>query len=131
MKIRKFGGTWFRQPWPEKNQKVIARYNVKDIVRFDNSDTIITKAHKIKIGRNETNNIILDDPWTSRMHAKIEKHVFGHWTITDLNSTNGTFIKRGDVLVKLIDGRFPIEKGDIIILGELKQPNTKLDIVDL
>ena len=61
-------------------------------------------------GRRETCDIVINDSGVSRRHAQIEK-VGGRYWLTDLNSTNGTFVNG-----------LPIEKtelttGDVITAG--------------
>lgn len=45
----------------------------------------------VRIGRSPGNDIVLDDPLTSRHHARLERQEDG-WTITDENSFNGTYV---------------------------------------
>ncbi len=52
----------------------------------------------------------------SRHHARLDLVKGKHLYVTDLDSTNGTFIK-GERLEKFIS--HPVEKGDVIILGRL------------
>ena len=67
---------------------------------------------RIKIGREEDNDIVIDNAAVSRHHAKIER-AGGGYVVSDLNSTNGTFVNENRITqgVKLQDG-------DIIIVGK-------------
>ncbi|OQY40842.1 MAG: hypothetical protein B6229_00760 [Spirochaetaceae bacterium 4572_7] len=47
----------------------------------------------IKIGRDKSNNVVLDDPLVSRKHAVIEK-VGDIFYIRDLESTNSTYVNK-------------------------------------
>lgn len=46
---------------------------------------------EIDIGRDPTNDVVLDSPMVSRFHAKVER-VGKRFRVQDLNSSNGTFI---------------------------------------
>ncbi len=52
--------------------------------------------------------------YVSRQHAKIYPH-YGRWYITDLKSSNGTFLN-GKVLLRAM----PLNDGDVIAIGTLK-----------
>ncbi len=69
----------------------------------------------IKIGRNSSNDIVLDDMTVSSSHAIIEIQDDGHTFIKDLNSKNGTFINKKAVTV-----RTSIYANDIIRVGNSK-----------
>lgn len=45
----------------------------------------------ISIGRSPSATLVLDDPYVSTRHAEL-REVDGEWTLTDLGSTNGTFV---------------------------------------
>ena len=68
----------------------------------------------IYIGRNFGCDIIINDPKVSRNHCIIEKNVIGHWTISDLDSRNGTFVERGGQNLPTPIKNTQIVKGDII-----------------
>ena len=54
-------------------------------------------SREISIGRDASNTLCLDDGMVSRMHARIQRSGAGY-TITDLNSTNGTFLDAARLL---------------------------------
>lgn len=62
------------------------------------------------IGRRETNDIMLNDISVSRRHAQLE-HNNDRYVLTDLNSTNGTFVNGHRITKQLL------EPGDIITFG--------------
>ena len=66
--------------------------------------------HRMVIGRRETNHIFLDDHNMSRRHAQLD-YIEGSYFITDLGSTNGTFVN--DQRVE----KCMLEPGDCICLG--------------
>nr|MBN1229367.1 FHA domain-containing protein [Anaerolineae bacterium] len=66
----------------------------------------------ITIGRDITNDIVVNDPEVSRHHARLVRTSAG-FEIEDLRSTNGTFINRHRVTTPQ-----PLSNGDLIGLGE-------------
>ncbi len=64
-------------------------------------------------GRSLDNMISLDDKRISRYHARL-RHSGGHWTLSDVGSTNGTFVNG-----KQIKQRTLLE-GDVISFGGLE-----------
>ncbi len=65
----------------------------------------------LNIGRDPTNDMVINHPSASRYHAQI-KVQSGRYTLFDLNSTNGTFVN-GDLVV----GSHALEPGDAIRIG--------------
>jgi pSer/pThr/pTyr-binding forkhead associated (FHA) protein len=63
------------------------------------------------IGRETDNDVVLDDPATSRHHAEI---VFrdGRYVLTDLKSANGTYVNEQRVTER------PLADGDAIRIGQ-------------
>ena len=62
------------------------------------------KVGRNKVGRAPTSDIVVDDTGISRQHVKFEVTEFGT-ILTDLNSTNGTFVEDQRVKeVTLLDG---------------------------
>lgn len=49
------------------------------------------------IGRDPTCELTLDEPSVSRRHAELRAHEGGQFEITDLGSSNGTWVREGDV----------------------------------
>lgn len=66
----------------------------------------------ITLGRDITNDIVINDPEASRHHLRLTKGVTGY-NIEDLGSTNGTFIGG-----QRIAGVRELKRGDMIGLGE-------------
>lgn len=64
------------------------------------------------LGRDITNDIVINDREVSRHHLRLMRGAEGH-TIEDLGSTNGTFVNG-----KRISGATPLNNGDLIALGE-------------
>ncbi len=65
----------------------------------------------LNIGRDPTNDMVINHPSASRYHAQI-KVQSGRYTLFDLNSTNGTFVN-GDLVV----GSHALDPGDAIRIG--------------
>jgi pSer/pThr/pTyr-binding forkhead associated (FHA) protein len=65
----------------------------------------------ITFGRSGAATVTLNDPYVSDQHARVE-HRGGDWVITDLQSTNGTFVNQ----VK-ITSPTPITAGDQLGIG--------------
>jgi len=70
-------------------------------------------SHYTTIGRRPDNALVIADSFVSAQHAEI---VFegGSWWVTDLGSTNGTFVNSLE-----ITQRTAIERGDIVQFGRV------------
>ncbi len=64
------------------------------------------------IGARAENDIVLDHPEVSGRHCKITKNREGRYLLTDLSSTNGTFVNG-----RQIDSPVMVGKSDVIMLG--------------
>jgi eukaryotic-like serine/threonine-protein kinase len=60
-------------------------------------DTHELKKAVVVIGRSQTCDIVLDVPGVSRQHARLERTATG-WQISDLGSSNGTWVKDSQLL---------------------------------
>lgn len=69
------------------------------------------KENRINIGRDQVNNIVVDNIGISRNHAKIELQG-GKYVLTDLNSTNGTFVNKKRIK------QITLRNNDEIIIGK-------------
>ncbi|MBP2626448.1 MAG: domain containing protein [Firmicutes bacterium] len=75
------------------------------------AQTIFILGETITIGRNEHNDIIIDDVFVSYEHANINRNKQGYWLI-DLNSTNKTYLNSQPVAEGVL-----LQNGDIIKIG--------------
>jgi hypothetical protein len=66
----------------------------------------------ITLGRDITNDIVINDPEVSRHHMRLTRGA-GGFTLEDLGSTNGTFVNG-----QRLAGAKPLNNGDMIGLGE-------------
>jgi hypothetical protein len=65
------------------------------------------------IGRGLDNDVVVEDPRVSRHHARLQRGTHG-WEISDLGSTNGTFVNGKRV------ARTALGTGDVVSLGGLE-----------
>ena len=66
----------------------------------------------ITLGRDRSNDIVIEASDVSRQHARVERRDIGEWWITDLASRNGTRIN-GEAL----HGTASLSNGDLITIG--------------
>jgi pSer/pThr/pTyr-binding forkhead associated (FHA) protein len=71
------------------------------------------KVPVVNIGRGDYNDVIIADPSVSTMHAKLQRRE-SVWILTDLNSTNGTYVE-GEPL----KGELPLGPGTTIRFGDV------------
>ena len=126
--IKRIYGYWYRElnRGMEGNVRVRDLPNVSETVQFMDDNTILLVKHHITIGRHTQSNIIIDSTNVSRHHCFISKHTLGHWFIRDLNSTNGTFLKRGNSIIPLkeLGQDVNLKQGDIICLSDFMDTNS-------
>ncbi len=71
----------------------------------------VKPEQKAYMGRDADNDVVLDDPGTSRRHARIEFKE-GKYVLTDLGSANGTLVNGQRVVEQALDN------GDRIKIGQ-------------
>ncbi len=64
------------------------------------------------MGREETNDLVLEDDAVSRIHARLELTDEGHYRLVDLDSTNGTMVEGHEV------DNHVLADGDRVVLGD-------------
>ncbi|MBQ9691030.1 MAG: FHA domain-containing protein, partial [Eggerthellaceae bacterium] len=68
-------------------------------------------TNRALVGRDTSNDIVVNDLNTSRHHAEIRYEAQNTWVITDLGSTNGTYVNGRPAM------RHGLQEGDRITLG--------------
>jgi pSer/pThr/pTyr-binding forkhead associated (FHA) protein len=71
------------------------------------------KVPVINIGRGDYNDVVIADPSVSTMHAKLQRRE-AIWILTDLGSTNGTFVEG-----ERVTGEVPLGPGTTLKFGEV------------
>jgi hypothetical protein len=66
-------------------------------------------------GRHPDSDIFLDDVTVSRRHAEFRRTPDGRFTVVDVGSLNGTYLKRGR-----IDSAMPLSSGDEVQIGKFR-----------
>lgn len=99
----------------QNNNNIAVDYQGKLVV-VDNghiklSQTVFFLGETVSIGRNEDNEIIVDDVFVSYEHANINKNKQGYW-LTDLNSTNKTYLNSRPIVERVL-----LQNGDLIKIG--------------
>lgn len=79
------------------------------------------------IGRDETNDIIIDDSSVSRQHARIEELGRGRFLIVDLQSANGSFVEHNASWQQF--GEAEVTERENLLLGD--HQTTARDLLQL
>jgi pSer/pThr/pTyr-binding forkhead associated (FHA) protein len=79
------------------------------------------KVPVVNIGRGDYNDVVIADPSVSIMHAKLQRRET-IWILTDLGSTNGTFVE-GERLT----GEVPLSPGTTLKFGDVSALFEPLD----
>jgi len=70
---------------------------------------------EVRIGRSESCELVLDDDYVSSMHAQLSHRDDGVWILTDLGSTNGTYVNSARLTSPTI-----VTVDDVIRIGEVQ-----------
>lgn len=76
-----------------------------------NQQYLLTRE-TITIGRDITNDVVINDPEVSRHHSRLTRSATGYM-VEDLRSTNGTFVNR-----QRLTAPYQLNNGDLVGLGE-------------
>lgn len=97
---------------PDNSDKSAAAASLTLVIDGSEEDTVFLAENRVTIGRLDTNEIPIPDPGLSRHHADINLEN-GKYVITDLGSTNGTFVNGKRVAEKTL------KDGDKIGVGKV------------
>ncbi|MDW8362766.1 MAG: response regulator [Myxococcales bacterium] len=99
------------QPWPVGQPAVTSGAVRLVVVAGEHAGRRHTFRDEVVLGRGQDAGFVLDDPQTSRKHARIRRLPDGTYELEDLGSRNGTFVngERRD--------RAPLRFGDRIQVG--------------
>lgn len=95
------------QASPVPNQAAVRA----SLIDTTNNRTYSLASARLLLGREQKNDIVVNDINVSRTHAELRLEPQGVWTITDLGSTNGTFVNDIQIATQ------PLYEGDRITLG--------------
>jgi len=102
-----------------KQQPVRARPKRAKLVVLNPADSQLNPGYafgfgaKATIGRRPDCAIVIDEPSVSALHAEIEARNHA-WYVTDLGSTNGTFVNG-----KQVSGSAYVETDDVVQFGRM------------
>src|SRR5581483_11027440 len=78
-----------------------------------NADSMVEiTRQRITIGRSARNDLCLEDPFASRLHAEVRKKGDSFW-LSDLGSANGTLLNDARMTAPAL-----LRDGDVIRIGE-------------
>lgn len=85
------------------------------LVHLETGDRHPLSGNRLTIGRQQDNDVVINDPSVSRRHAVLERHG-PTYIITDLNSTNGTQVNQSPVEKAVLEDedRVTLGKTDFI-----------------
>jgi len=101
-----------KQKQPKRNKKEPWVLAIDSGIHAGDRLQLVPQVH---IGRSEACELVLDDDYVSNMHAQLSHQDNGTWVLSDLGSTNGTFVNS----VRITK---PTQVGvsDIIRIGEVQ-----------
>lgn len=85
------------------------------LVRVDNGHRFPVPAGRSTLGRSSTNAVVVPDSGVSRVHAELSGSLDGKFTLSDLDSLNGTLVND-----RKIKGAQRINVGDTVGLGPVR-----------
>jgi len=85
---------------------------------------IEVSAEELVLGRDDDCGLVLADPKVSRRHARLRAREDGTVELTDLGSSNGTFVNGERVETRVLEGGEQIQCGDCVLASSREQPGT-------
>ena len=81
------------------------------LVNTATNRTYRLRGTRVLVGRETSNDVVVSDINASRTHAELICELDGTWVLSDLDSTNGTFVNGREILDQ------PLREGDRITIG--------------
>ncbi|PIE20859.1 MAG: FHA domain-containing protein [Arachnia propionica] len=94
----------------KKNKAKVAR--LFTVIHGPQQGLAVPVAETIKLGRAADSTFLLEDDYSSVRHAQLVRQDDRTWILTDLNSTNGTFVNG-----QLVQAPTPVTTADFIRIG--------------
>jgi len=104
----RIGMSAYRKPQVENNELILTYCNRPYLINEQNT--------KLILGRDDSCNIIVKNDFVSRQHATVV-FKFGNFIISD-HSSNGTYIRNGDVIIRLNREDTTLRGKGLISLGQ-------------
>jgi hypothetical protein len=82
-----------------------------DVWGQSGAERVPLTSERVTVGKSRANDLVVDDPEVSRMHAVLERYPAG-WCVRDLSSRNGTFVNG-----QRLTAERPLRVGDEIRVG--------------
>jgi transcriptional regulator with GAF, ATPase, and Fis domain len=82
---------------------------------------------QVTIGSHEANQLVIAHPTVSRYHARLELAPAGY-LLTDLDSTNGTFVDGMRIIQAYVEPKARIRLGEVEVLFEVEREETELGL---
>jgi pSer/pThr/pTyr-binding forkhead associated (FHA) protein len=102
----------------------LAKFGVSAGPRF--GEEIAVPSPVASIGSGTQNEMVLPDDSVSKVHARLE-FVDGAWRLTDLNSTNGTFVEGVRLAAEVPT---PLQYGNTVRFGGIKLQFREVEAAD-
>jgi len=98
----------------QNSEAYLKLLNRRDQLDFRIKETYLLGASTV-IGRSKQCNLSIDDPFLSSEHIKINEHE-GNFILTDLGSTNGTYLND----TRMSGNSINLKTGDKIGIGQIQ-----------
>jgi hypothetical protein len=85
------------------------------LVRVDTGERLALRGDRISVGRSSSNGVSLPDQGVSRVHAELHRNREGGFSITDMDSLNGTFVNE-----KKVQATQQVRIGDTLGFGKVR-----------
>lgn len=77
---------------------------------------VVLRGTPIVIGREPDVDVVVDEPSVSRKHARLEPRPDGVYRLTDLDSSNGTFVNGVRLETSPVHGGDRVQFGNVVFL---------------